>query len=61
MLSIADLLLSVMWIVGGAIWMTGGLHGPHHNRVSCFIILLITVVSWGGKSFCEGAGGGRSS
>ena len=46
MLSIADLLLAVMWVVGGAVWLSGGLEGDHYNRVGCFSILLITIVSW---------------
>jgi len=45
MLSIADLLLAVMWVVGGAMWMSGGIDHTNHNRVGCFTVLLMTVVS----------------
>lgn len=44
MLAIADLVLALMWVTGGILWMTGGVH---HNRVGCFTVLLITVVSCG--------------
>lgn len=45
MLSIADFLLAVMWVVGGGLWINGGNRHKNHSRVRCFVILLVTVVS----------------
>ena len=45
-LSIADCMLAVLWVVGGALWLTG----VSHNRVWCFAVTLLTVVCVG----CEG-------
>lgn len=40
MLSIADLLLSILWMIGGGVWLKG-----IEERVWCFAISLPTVVS----------------
>lgn len=45
MLSIADFFLAVMWVVGSILWMSGGIYGNDRNRVGCFTVNLITVVS----------------
>ncbi len=42
MLSIADCLLSLTWIVGGALWLLGGVR--YSERVACFTVTLCTVV-----------------
>jgi hypothetical protein len=46
MLSIADLVLAVMWVVGGGMWLSGGTDHVHYSRVGCFTVLLITMVSF---------------
>ena len=43
-LSVADALLSVLWISGSLVWLKGGLHRLDDLRVSCFSITLLTVV-----------------
>lgn len=43
-LAIADLLLAVMWVVGGGVWLSGGINHADHTRVGCFTILLVTVI-----------------
>lgn len=43
MLSIADLVLAIMWVVGGSVWMSGGLD-KDHSRVGCFTMQLMTVI-----------------
>ena len=45
-LSIVDTLLSVLWISGALVWLTGdGLRHHGHLRVGCFSINLLTVVA----------------
>jgi hypothetical protein len=44
-LSVADALLSVLWISGSLVWLRGGLHHLDDLRASCFSITLLTVVS----------------
>ena len=45
-LSIVDTLLSVLWISGALVWLTGdGLRHHGHLRVGCFSINILTVVS----------------
>ena len=41
-LSIADGMLAVLWVMGGALWLRGGVS---QNRVGCFAVSLMTVVS----------------
>ena len=41
-LSIADGMLAVLWVVGGALWLKGGVS---QSRVGCFAVSLMTVVS----------------
>ena len=45
MLSIADCLLAILWIVGGAMWLQGSTSNVNAERVGCFTVLLMTVVS----------------
>lgn len=45
MLSIADFFLGAMWVVGGMLWMAGGIGHTDHGREGCFTVNLITVVS----------------
>ena len=40
-----DTLLSVLWISGAVVWLTGGLNHYHQLRVGCFAINCMTVVS----------------
>ena len=42
-LSIADCMLAVLWVVGGALWLMG----VSHNQVWCFAVTLLTVVCVG--------------
>ena len=43
-LSVVDTLLSVLWISGAVVWLTGGLSGYNEPRVRCFSINCMTVV-----------------
>ncbi|CAI8027918.1 hypothetical protein GBAR_LOCUS15900 [Geodia barretti] len=43
-LSVADTLLSVLWISGAVLWLTGGLSGYNKPRVRCFSIYCMTVI-----------------
>ena len=47
MLSIADMMLSVLWISGSVVWLKQEKHdeNPHKYLVGCFSITLMTVVS----------------
>ena len=46
MLSIADCLLAVLWTVGGSLWLYNGVTTSlDAERVGCFTVLLMTVVS----------------
>ena len=46
MLSIADCLLAVLWTVGGSLWLYNGVTTSEESeRVGCFTVLLMTVVS----------------
>ena len=46
-LSIVDTLLSVLWISGALVWLTGdGLRHHGHLRVGCFFLNLLTTVSY---------------
>jgi len=39
-LSIADCILALLWVVGGTLWFRGVSHG----RVWCFVVTLMTVI-----------------
>lgn len=45
MLSIADFLLAILWVVGGVFWLSGRSAQPNYDKDSCFAVLLATVVS----------------
>ena len=68
MLSVADLMLAVLWVMGGGVWMSGGMGHTDHSRVGCFTIVLSTVVSgmpiniqseWSGKLYSGYLGLGK--
>ena len=46
-LSIADMMLSVLWISGSVVWLRQERNDekPHKHLVGCFTITLMTVVS----------------
>ena len=46
MLSIADSLLALLWTTGGSLWLYNGVTTSQDaERVGCFTVLLMTVVS----------------
>lgn len=47
MLSIADSLLALLWTTGGSLWLYNGVTTSEGaERVGCFTVLLMTVVSY---------------
>ena len=53
MLSIADCLLAVLWTVGGTLWLYNGVTTSEESqRVGCFTVLLMTVVSFVQSQLC---------